>query len=66
MLSSCHTLIAYHGKAASIVVGRAVYAPISEVFFSCLLILLRLQVWLTYMCKSSSPEKKHICPIGWV
>ena len=37
-----HLLIACHGEAASPVVGRAVYAPILEVYFSCLLILLRL------------------------
>ena len=41
-LSLCHALIACHGKAASLIVGRAVYAPITEDSFSCLLILLRL------------------------
>jgi len=40
-MSSCHTQIACHGKAASPVVGRAVYAFIPEVSFSCPLILLR-------------------------
>jgi len=40
-LSSCHTRIACHGKAASPVVGRAVYAFIPEVSFSCPLMLLR-------------------------
>ena len=53
-LPSCHTLIACHGEAASPIVGRAVDAPIPELSFSCLLIL--LQVWLT--CKASSPPKK--------
>jgi len=51
-LSSCHTLIACHGKAASPVVGRAVYALLPEVSFSCPLMLLRWQVRLT--CKASS------------
>jgi len=45
-MSSCHTRIACHGKGASPVVGRAVYAFIPEVFLSCPLILLRWQVWL--------------------
>jgi len=36
-----------HGKAASPVVGRAVYACIPEVSFSCPLMLLRWQIWLT-------------------
>ena len=39
---SCQIFIACHGEAASPIVGRAVYAPIPEVSFSCLLILLRL------------------------
>ncbi len=41
-LPSCQTLIACHGEAASPIVGRAVDAPIPEVSFSCLLILLHL------------------------
>ena len=41
-LPSCQILIACHGEAPSPGVGRAVYAPIPEVSFSCLLILLRL------------------------
>jgi len=40
-LSSCHTRIACHGKAASPVVGRAAYALLPEVSFSCPLLLLR-------------------------
>jgi len=36
--------------------GRAVYAFIPEVSFSCPLILLRWQLWLT--CKASSSTKK--------
>jgi len=55
-MPSCHTRIACHGEAASPVVGRAVYAFIPEVSFSCPLILLRLQIWLT--CKASSSQKK--------
>jgi len=55
-LSSCHTRIACHGKAASPVVGRAVYAFIPEVSLSCPLILLRWQIWLT--CKASPSTKK--------
>ena len=51
-MSSCHIRIACHGKAASPVVGRAVYAFIPEVSFSCPLILLRWQIRLT--CKASS------------
>jgi len=51
-----NTRIACHGKAASPVVGRAVYAFIPEVSFSCPLILLRWQIWLT--CKASSYQKK--------
>jgi len=51
-MSSCHIRIACHGKAASPVVGPAVYAFIPEVSFSCLLILLRWQIRLT--CKASS------------
>jgi len=57
-MSSCHTRIACHGKAASPVVGRAVYAFIPEVSFSCPLILLRWQVWLTCKASSSNPKKK--------
>jgi len=53
-MSSCHTRIACHGKAASPVVGRAVYAFIPEVSFSCPLMLLRWQFWLT--CKASSSK----------
>ena len=41
-LPSCQTLIACHGEAASPIVGRAVDAPIPEVSFGCLLILLHL------------------------
>ena len=44
-LPSCQTLIACHGEAASPIVGRAVDAPIPEVSFSCLLILLQLASW---------------------
>ena len=36
----CSILV--HGEAASPIVGRAVDAPIPEVSFSCLLILLQL------------------------
>jgi len=57
-MSSCHTQIACHGKAASPAVGRAVYAFIPEVSFSCPLILLRWQVWLTCKASSSKPKKK--------
>jgi len=56
-MSSCHTRIACHGEAASPVVGPAVYAFIPEVSFSCPLILLRWQIWLT--CKASSLKKKR-------
>ena len=56
-MSSCHIRIACHGKAASPVVGRAVYAFIPEVSFSCLLILLRWQIRLT--CKASSSKTKN-------
>jgi len=38
-------------------VGRAVYAFIPEVSFSCPLMLLRWQIWLT--CKASSSKKKE-------
>jgi len=55
-MSSCHTRIACHGKAASPVVGRAVYAFIPEVSFRCPLIVLRWQIWLT--CTASSSQKK--------
>ena len=55
-MSSCHIRIACHGKAASPVVGRAVYAFIPEVSFSCPLILLRWQIRLT--CKASPCQKK--------
>jgi len=59
-MSSCHIRIACHGKAASPVVGRAVYAFIPEVSFSCPLILLRWQIRLT--CKASSSKKKKKKP----
>jgi len=56
-MSSCHTRIACHGKAASPVVGRAVYTFIPEVSFSCPLILLQWQIWLT--CKASSSKNNN-------
>jgi len=56
--------IACHGKAASPVVGRAVYAFIPEVSFSCPLILLRWQIRLT--CKASSLKKnKNFKVYAW-
>jgi len=39
-------------------VGRAVYAFIPEVSFSCPLILLRWQVWLTCKASSSTTTKR--------
>jgi len=57
-MSSCHIRIACHGKAASPVVGRAVYAFIPEVSFSCPLILLRWQIRLTCKASSSKNQKK--------
>jgi len=62
-MSSCHIRIACHGKAASPVVGRAVYAFIPEVSFSCPLILLRWQIRLT--CKASSPKKRKKKVVEW-
>jgi len=41
----------------TVIVGRAVYAFIPEISFSCPLIVLRWQIWLT--CKASSPKKKQ-------
>ena len=50
----CHTLIACHGEASSCVVGLAACAPIPEVSFSCLLILVRLASWANMHGFSSS------------
>lgn len=50
----CHTLIACHGEASSCVVGLAACAPIPEVSFSCLLILVRLASWANMYGFSSS------------